>query len=242
MLNPEFDLDDAILCARASAAAYDAVRGQRLPFGHIVHVSECGQACVIDSLRGRILAFRGTSAIEEWLEDADAMLSLNPHGDGYIHKGFARHFARMWPFVKDQHRPRWICGHSLGGAMAVLAAVCLDEIHGLRSPVYTFGSPRVGNREFAASFMPVLYRVVNDIDPVPRVPLEFCYRHVGTPAFVADDQVTLGLTWFRSLRTWLGRVKDGLLATAALELEEHGIEEYIRALERVRDKERKVAA
>lgn len=43
-------------------------------------------------------------------------------------------------------------GHSLGGAMASIAALKLEEegyARGIKLLVYTFGQPRVGNRRFA---------------------------------------------------------------------------------------------
>lgn len=42
-----------------------------------------------------------------------------------------------------------VTGHSLGGAMAVLCALDLKELHGKIDYLYTFGQPRVGNQKFA---------------------------------------------------------------------------------------------
>ena len=38
---------------------------------------------------------------------------------------------------------------------------------------YTYGSPRVGDVTFYETYMPVLYRVVNNDDIVPHVPLRW---------------------------------------------------------------------
>lgn len=47
----------------------------------------------------------------------------------------------------------------------------------------TFGSPRVGNVDFAAEFdrlIPNTWRVNNLLDPVPKIPLMIMgYEHVG---------------------------------------------------------------
>ena len=75
--------------------------------------------------------------------------------------------------------PLWITGHSLGGAMATLASVRLaSEGYKVRA-VYTYGSPRVGDRFFRDSYRLANYRFVNDNDLVPHLPFRWCYKHVG---------------------------------------------------------------
>jgi alpha-beta hydrolase superfamily lysophospholipase len=67
--------------------------------------------------------------------------------------------------VPDLDEPLFLTGHSLGGALATLAAS--------RWPAracYTFGAPRVGDGAFARTLRAPLYRVVNGQDVVPRVP------------------------------------------------------------------------
>jgi hypothetical protein len=73
-----------------------------------------------------------------------------------------------------------VTGHSLGGAMATLASVRLaSEGYTVRA-VYTFGSPRVGDRAFRRKYRLPNYRFVNDDDLVPHLPFSWCYKHVGT--------------------------------------------------------------
>lgn len=77
-------------------------------------------------------------------------------------------------------------GHSLGGALASLCAVDLqynftDKVQAIE--VYTYGSPRVGNEGFRASFnrrVPNSYRFVHGVDIVPALPRwwQGQYRHV----------------------------------------------------------------
>lgn len=78
----------------------------------------------------------------------------------------------------------WLTGHSLGGALAVILAATLREngvpVHGL----YTFGAPRVGDKEFAKQLNRGLrnkshWRVVNEGDLVPHVPMEPFFCHAG---------------------------------------------------------------
>lgn len=74
----------------------------------------------------------------------------------------------------------WITGHSLGGALAVLAAARL-KLQGIAPHVYTFGQPRVAFGEFAdrfdAELSGRLWRFVNQSDLVPRLPPGLFYRH-----------------------------------------------------------------
>ncbi|GLC42478.1 hypothetical protein PLESTB_001102700 [Pleodorina starrii] len=80
-----------------------------------------------------------------------------------------------------------VTGHSLGGALATLAAYELAE---RRTParavqaisLYTYGAPRVGNKAFAEEFdrlVPDAWRVSNINDIIPSVPRLMGYCHVG---------------------------------------------------------------
>jgi len=116
-----------------------------------------------------------------------------------------------------------ICGHSLGGALAVLASLDLSQnlkllmsivqrktagnrnteskLGGLvplpppRLLVYSFGSPRVGNKAFTRWLrkqVPDMFRVEVDGDLICRVPhvMYTCgsYHHAGTHVLVAADK------------------------------------------------------
>lgn len=76
-----------------------------------------------------------------------------------------------------------ITGHSLGGALAVLCALNLRATFGVMSEVYTYGEPRIGNKNFAAFAdytLPYIYRVINDADVVPHLPsLSMGFYHEG---------------------------------------------------------------
>ncbi|GMH44638.1 hypothetical protein BSKO_12590 [Bryopsis sp. KO-2023] len=79
-----------------------------------------------------------------------------------------------------------VTGHSLGGAMAVVAAFDIAKRCGLRSDqisCYTYGAPRVGNHAFVKeynSLVPDTWQVVNDQDIIPRMPkFLFLYKHAG---------------------------------------------------------------
>ena len=92
-----------------------------------------------------------------------------------VHPGFWQAFeAVRQPLTKildePEYRdlPLYITGHSLGGALAVVATYVLEDDR--IAACYTFGGPRVGNLQFGQRIKPPVYRVVNASDIVARVP------------------------------------------------------------------------
>jgi predicted lipase len=73
--------------------------------------------------------------------------------------------------TKHPNAPIYFTGHSLGGALASLAAAEFAKKYKL-APVYTFGKPRVGNKKYAEWFNSILtgYRVVHYHDAAPATP------------------------------------------------------------------------
>lgn len=68
----------------------------------------------------------------------------------------------------------WMTGHSLGASLAMIMAYRISWLVDSRPTVYTFGQPRTGNAAFAelvAARLPRAFRLVNDMDPVPHIPL-----------------------------------------------------------------------
>jgi len=100
-----------------------------------------------------IVAFRGTQS-GQWgdLVD-DALCALADWTTGEVHFGFKGAFQRIAADLRDAiethapGRPLWLTGHSLGAALAVLAADALADRFDIRG-LCLFGCPRVGNRAF----------------------------------------------------------------------------------------------
>jgi triacylglycerol lipase len=163
---------------------------------------ESSQCYVANNEEFLILAFRGTEIqarqgetniikiILPILADilADFNIELvnfaNSGGGGRVHKGFKRALDEVWKdlyeYLKNkekQGRTFWFTGHSLGAALATLAA---KKYGGGSFPeLYTYGSPRVGDVDFGEGFALKAYRFVNYKDIVTQVPLKGRYRHVG---------------------------------------------------------------
>lgn len=117
-----------------------------------------------------------------------------------VHSGFWRAFSAVADDLTagveairgGDSLPLWITGHSLGGALATLAAVCLHA-HGVEvTGLCTFGCPRVGDASFARlfrrTFSGACHRYVHANDPVPMLPPRgMDYVHVTAPHVIAAD-------------------------------------------------------
>jgi triacylglycerol lipase len=157
------------------------------------------QCCVAETPGWILLALRGTqvddfwASVVDWSVDARFVPAPDLHGD-WVHVGFRDAIAEVWGDVAAhlrglqaaRPRPFWITGHSLGAALATLAAnLCSDEPgqFGLKG-LYTFGSPRVGDSGFGRRIGCPVWRFKNNSDLVTNVPLGLVFRHVGTTAFI----------------------------------------------------------
>ena len=150
------------------------------------------------------LVFRGTDDIRDMLFNVN-VLSVQGYG-GRVHRGFADILERSWPTIRQEAeklqkeptsdkksggRTLWIAGHSLGGALAVLAGQRLIA-EGLATPtsmaVYTYGQPRVGDEEFSRNYPGNLCRYLHRHDIVAAVPpreILPMFSHVGDNLWLA---------------------------------------------------------
>lgn len=152
-----------------------------------------------------ILSFRGTVAtsIANWVTDLKAAKVKNYDGvnGAKVHEGF----LLAWQSVRTKTfdavralRSRYpnhklaITGHSMGGALAVLAATDLSHNGVTVNEVYTYGAPRVGNSVFSQYFKGKIsesYRIVNRDDIVPHVPTKFMgFLHTSSERWYRDGE------------------------------------------------------
>lgn len=126
-----------------------------------------------------LIAVRGTASGADALRDANAHQVPFSEGVGKAHEGFYLAYRAMHNFVVrylDQFHDRQrvvICGHSLGGAIALLLAEGLRRLRrGTYNIVlYTYGAPRAADSEFTEGASSLVHhRIVNHNDPVPSVP------------------------------------------------------------------------
>lgn len=130
---------------------------------------------------GVVLAFRGTVDFYGWCTDLNIRLSpLEHNGQEKVHRGFRDALDSGWDQIEaaikelsnDYQLPIWVTGHSLGGALATLAAVRLKSEGAPVAPLYTFGAPPIGDQAFCERverhFPNAYFRVAIDEDIVPR--------------------------------------------------------------------------
>jgi hypothetical protein len=139
-----------------------------------------------------VVVFRGTENTLDWWTNLNTSF-VALQGGTRVHTGF---FQAYWPIrdtifefviaaLKKKKRPVYITGHSLGGALALMATAELanHEDAAVRDSIaacYTFGCPRAGDSSFDQYVKAPLYRITNGVDLVPAVPPAiFGYRHVG---------------------------------------------------------------
>ena len=128
--------------------------------------------------------------------------------------------------------PIYITGHSLGGALAQIAAAELgdDQV----AACYTFGSPRVGNMYFDLWVKTPSYRVVNYADIVPQVPLPIGYRHSGDARYLPDKVSATPFRFspniFQRTIQFISGVRQLIIHGSILGIEDHNIHGYAAKL------------
>ncbi|KAK7202291.1 lipase [Novymonas esmeraldas] len=177
-----------------------------------------------------IIAFRGTRSITNWLQNLKyfrtPLLNTSCGGKCLVHRGFYHTFLSLMPQVQvtvakliDAH-PGYrvlVTGHSLGGALAMLAAVHIqDWFNNLTIPqkavrLYSFGAPRVGNTDFTMWASVLLsegphYRITHRRDPVPHLPPSFFgFLHEPTEVFYStDDNSSVHVCQDNATSEWKG--------------------------------------
>eukprot|EP01138_Halocafeteria_seosinensis_P010606 gb/GECG01010831.1/.p1 GENE.gb/GECG01010831.1/~~gb/GECG01010831.1/.p1 ORF type:complete len:320 (+),score=30.57 gb/GECG01010831.1/:1-960(+) len=160
-----------------------------------------GQFKTSSAAADTVISFRGTipSSIQDWIDDLYFTEEAPyPYCSGCkVHSGFYDTYSALKPQIKealndlgvDSSTNIQITGHSLGAALAALCAFDLRHEGYTVHQVFTFGQPRVGNKEFAETFSSTVhqsttYRVVHWADIVAQLPWQSTFgvpfHHVPT--------------------------------------------------------------
>jgi triacylglycerol lipase len=166
------------------------------------------QCFVVSNDHFTMVVFRGTEIrrrqddsifnMRNIIADAKADLDFiltDWRNDTKVYRGFKNALDEVWEkkglreYIRSrdtQERTIWFTGHSLGAALATLAA---DRYDGKIRGLYTFGSPCVGNANFAENFHIRAYRFVNNRDIITHWPPLDSYQHVGKLKHIDEDGI-----------------------------------------------------
>ena len=160
----------------------------------VAYIKRGNAACFIAEKDGvAYVVFRGTDDFKDWI----ANVSILPAKESGCKcpKGFVNELNDLWSRIDSEIKQHkfpavYFIGHSLGGAMAVIAALRIKrDVEGIT----TFGQPRCCCKLARERFKSVpIHRVVNCDDKVPKAPpvlfskyrLINPYRHVCKPIYI----------------------------------------------------------
>lgn len=145
------------------------------------------------------IAIRGTANEANVMLDLDIELKPDTELNIKLHQGFASGaraiLTELKPYLKPE-QPIHLTGHSLGGAIAVVLGMHLENSDYNVTQIITFGQPKVTNVGGAKLFADLpLIRVVTPDDIVPLVPpispLQIrdldIYWHMGVEVILDGD-------------------------------------------------------
>lgn len=221
----------------------------RLGFQTIVPVpnEQHDSLAVVASGKDAVLVvFRGTANERNVVCDIDVDMAMDttpPYSpSARLHKGFDTVFRAMWPDVDAAvqsvrplgSRKLYVCGHSLGGALAMVCAGKIDA----PCSCYTYGQPRTGNAAWcrwfeAHSQCADYFRFVDREDFVPRVPwLLGSYRHCGTRVLIdAEGRLLVDPPLWRTLVSDAAGCLDEMLRGHIAMVNDHHARNYTLALQ-----------
>jgi triacylglycerol lipase len=190
---PDFTLENAKAMMWLSQLAYETDDGKKIKrileqrFG--LEVLDFDTNEILDGLFRRkacfivasghgatFVAFAGTDPLKP--QDIITDLSAIPTSEG-LHRGFDKAVQSVRSRVEDAIRkggvqPLFFTGHSLGGALATIAAMRARDDNFQVTAVYTFGGARAGDQQFFNRYGLDLrnrtFRLVHGKDIVPSVP------------------------------------------------------------------------
>ncbi|MCB0176868.1 MAG: lipase family protein [Anaerolineae bacterium] len=169
-----------------------------------------------------VAAFRGSeeTGIADWITDLKFIPAVYPYGDPKdksmtVHSGFMNAYKSVRDAVQNAvkstpHKQVAFVGHSLGGAIATLAALdTAYNVPGKSISCYTYGSPKVGNDSFVKNYnrlVPNTYRCINGHDMVPSAP-PGVFGHVGQ-AYCVGGGSEKEYSWTEIVASLMDKIDD----------------------------------
>jgi hypothetical protein len=219
-----------------------------------------------------VVAFRGSEApntldgLKDWLLTNALNLLTVPEGragtdfaaagvGARFHSGFLAALDQVWEpllaaveaAMRESERPLFVTGHSLGGAVALLASWRFLRAFVPVHQVYTFGAPMIGNDAAAAAFQRELpgkiFRYIDAPDPVPLLPtvslVANSYEHCQLEVSVADPSAPPAGSSLAALAGGAGAIASGILNATLIDevwglvqqrISSHMIENYLERI------------
>ena len=203
------------------------------------------QGYFFENDRDAVIVCRGTEP-HEWNDiHADANVgTVLAETSGRVHRGFKKEADDLWPLIEKHikvlDKTLWFTGHSLGAAMATICAYRCYSSDECANPteLYTYGSPRVGNKSYVNSLSVKHYRWVNNNDIVARVPPVWMgYRHTGTEMYLNRNGLLRSLKYgAKRFDRWHGFLR-GLRKFRIDHFSDHSVHEYVAHILKAAKKE-----
>jgi len=189
-----FNWYNALVAAECSHLAYENTKTienflkKAWEFDHVKFINaDNTEAFIARQKNDLIISFRGTKGKADWLRNLK-LRTVNDGGFGHVHRGFYEAYDVVKDGIRDAVQMAgtsrvFLTGHSLGGAIAMIAAADLSVIgyDDKINSIYTFGQPRTGKPDFRtyynSMFKDKTFRFVYNDDIVPRLPPG--YKHCG---------------------------------------------------------------
>lgn len=197
--------------------------------------------------RVHIVTVRGTADAMNDSEDRDTHERFDPVLGIKVHRGFDIVTQDILTDLKPHLKPGYtvtLTGHSLGGAVACLLGMYLQHDGGKLGGIYTFGQPKVTNRQGAETFADLpLTRVVDQNDIVPMLPdgtdgKGHLFEHTGPEIILLDGPYYVALSEHKADRLSVDQfAKEFYLSS----LPDHAIRNYVKRLREKTSKSVEVA-
>lgn len=154
-----------------------------------------------------LVSFRGTQETKDWTTNVNGFHQVIPYGNHdsniRVHRGFLNAYKSIRGTIhkyisnrKSNIKNIYVCGHSLGGAIAILCAVDLQYNYpSYNIECYPSGNPKVGNKAFCDSYkkrVPKTLRTYIRTDIVPTLPMKWMERFLGQKSYHVDKKNPIG--------------------------------------------------
>jgi hypothetical protein len=172
------------------------------------------QAFIVQNEEGLWLTFRGTQfkSLNDWLTNLDCRFVETAWGCD--HRGFHMDvlsiLGRLYKYIFDNDRKKYIVGYSQGGGDAEVFFRWLKNIHDNDNDIcISIETPRncdvAAAEKFGKAYGHLIYPVINNNDIVPRLPLKTMgFKHVVNRRlqYLSED----GQLWHHP--SWWDRCED----------------------------------